>query len=71
MNELILDGSLIATAFAFLFFFVFLRFLCYFLFLKKVGNSSPINPNLTTKKKSAEAEFNNNFHSSSFISAPD
>ena len=46
MNELILDGSLIATAFAFSFFFVCLRFLCYFLFLKKVGSPSPINPNL-------------------------
>jgi len=49
MNELILDGSLIAAAFAFSFFFVSLRFLCYFLFLKKVGSPSPINPNLQNK----------------------
>ena len=49
MSSFIFDGSLIATAFAFSFFFVCLRFLCYFLFLKKVGSPSPINPNLKIK----------------------
>ena len=51
MSSFIFDGSLIATAFAFSFFFVCLRFLCYFLFLKKVGSPSPINPNLKINHK--------------------